>query len=226
MRLGEVHGAGPLAGHHLRQVGLLQVLAALQLDGVDGAECEQRTQAEREVGRVPDLAGCRRHQVGQVLAAPFFRRLQAAPAARGELLVGFLPAGRRDHLAVHQLGAGAIAHHAQGIEHLGAELAGFLHDGADGVLVHTDDAAFDQAIQPRGRLQRLHDVVDRSLIGHAFLLPGVDVCGSLGRKRKRRKGDVGRESLGNARRCWRCRQETAARLPTRLESIARRDASR
>ena len=166
VRLGEVHGAGPLARHHLRQVGLLEVLAALQLDGVDGAEGEQRAQPERQVGRVPDLAGRRRHQVGQVLAAPFLRRLQAAPAALGELLVGLLPAGRGDDLAVDQLRAGAVADHAQGIEHLGAELAGLLDDGADGVLVDAEDAALDQVVEPRGRLQRMHDVVDWSLIGH------------------------------------------------------------
>jgi hypothetical protein len=65
-----------------------------------------------------------------------------------------LPAGRRDYLAVDQLGAGAVADHAQGIEHLGAELAGFLDHRADGVLVHAENAALDEAVEARGRLQR------------------------------------------------------------------------
>ena len=48
VRLGQVHGAGPLARHHLRQVGRLQLVAALRLERVDGAEGQQRAQ-----GRTP-----------------------------------------------------------------------------------------------------------------------------------------------------------------------------
>ena len=73
MRLGEVHGAGPFAGHHLGQVGALQLLAALRLERVDGAVGQQRAQAEGEVGRIPDLAGGGRHDLRQVLAAPLLR---------------------------------------------------------------------------------------------------------------------------------------------------------
>ena len=104
---------------------------------------------------------------GQVLAAPLLGRRQRAPAALGELLVGLLPAGRGDDLAVDQLGAGAVAGRAQGLQHLGAELAGLLDDGADGVLVHTfEHAAFDQLVETRRGLERLHDVVYWSLVGH------------------------------------------------------------
>ena len=80
---------------------------------------------------------------------------QRSPAAGGELLVGLLPAGRRHDLAVDQLGAGAVAGRAQRIEHLGAELAGLLDDGADGVLVDAvEHAALDQLVEPRRRLER------------------------------------------------------------------------
>ena len=61
---------------------------------------------------------------------------------------------------------------SSGIEHLGAELAGFLDDGADGVLVDAiQNAAGDQPVEPRRGLQRMHDVVHWSLVGHAFLAP-------------------------------------------------------
>ena len=53
VRLGEVHGAGPLAGHHLGQVGAFQLVAALRLQRVDGAVGQERAQAEGEVGRSP-----------------------------------------------------------------------------------------------------------------------------------------------------------------------------
>ena len=167
MRLGQVHGAGPFAGHHLGQIGLLELVAALRLDRIDGAERQQRTQAEREVGRVPDLAGGGGDDLRQVLPAPLLGCRERAPAAGGELLVGLLPAVRRDDLAVHQLGAGAVAGHAQRVQDLRAELARLLDDRADRVLVHAlEHAAADQLVQPRRRLERLHDVVYWSLIGH------------------------------------------------------------
>ncbi len=81
VRLGEVHGAGPLAGHHLGQVDAFQLLAALRLDGIDGAEGEQRAQAKGQVGRVPDLPGSGGDDRRQVLPAPFLGRRQRAPAA-------------------------------------------------------------------------------------------------------------------------------------------------
>ena len=150
VRLGEVHRAGPLARHHLRQVEALQLIGALRLDGVDGAERQQRAQAEGEVGGIPHLAGGGGDHLRQVLPAPFLGCRERAPAAGGELLVGLLPAGRRDDLAVDELGAGAIAGRAQRLQHLGAELAGLLDDGADGVLV---DAA-EHAAARSGRRDR------------------------------------------------------------------------
>ena len=171
MRLGQVHGAGPFAGDHLRQIGALELVAALRLDGIDGAERQQRTQAEGEVGRIPDLAGGSGNDLRQVLSAPLLRRGERAPAAVGELLVGILPTVRRDDFAIHQPRAGAVAGHVQRVQHLGAEFARFLDHRADGVLVHAvEHAAADKLIETRRRLERLHDVVYWSLIGHEALV--------------------------------------------------------
>ena len=110
MRLSEVHGAGPLAGHHLRQVGAFQLVAALQLQRVDGPVGEQRAQAEGEVGRIPDFGCGRCHHLRQLLAAPSLWGAEPVPAARHILGVGLLPTRRGDDLAVDEPGAGAVAH--------------------------------------------------------------------------------------------------------------------
>ena len=145
MRLGEVHGAGPFARHHLGQVETLELLTALRLDGIDGTEGQQRAQPEGEVGGVPDLAGGGGHHLRQVLPAPLLGCGQRTPAAGGELPVGLLPAGRRHDLAVDQLGAGEVARRAQRLEHLGGELAGLLDDGADGLLVDVFEHACERS---------------------------------------------------------------------------------
>ena len=45
LRLGEVHGARPFTGHHLRQIRLLQALRSLEIDGLDRAASEHRARA-------------------------------------------------------------------------------------------------------------------------------------------------------------------------------------
>ena len=177
VRLGQVHGAGPCARHHLGQIGLLQGVAGLRLDGIDGPKRQQRAQAKAHVGRIPDLAGDRGHDRRQVLPAPFLRRRERAPAAGGERLVGIPPARRRFHLAVDEFGAGLVARGAERIEHLRPELAGLLDDGTDGGLVDlADEPARNQLIEPGRALERLHDVIYGSLVGHGKSSRGKDVC--------------------------------------------------
>jgi hypothetical protein len=168
VRLGKVHGAGPLAGHHLGQVGAFQLLAALGLQGVDGAMRQKRAQAEGQVRRIPDLGRGGGHHLRQVLPTPRLRAesRSSRPPRTGRRL---LPARRRDHLAVDELGAGAVADAVERLQHLGAELAGLGDDGTDGVLVHAlQHAAGDQPVEPRRGLVRVHDVVHWSLVGHVL----------------------------------------------------------
>jgi hypothetical protein len=93
LRLGQVHGAGPLARHQLVQVGGFQLVAAGGQQRLDGAIGQQRAQREAHVGRVQDLPAGRADGLGQALAAKVGRVLQALPAAFGVLLVGLLEAG-------------------------------------------------------------------------------------------------------------------------------------
>ena len=51
LRLGQVHGAGPLAGHHLFQEGGLLPGAAVLGQHVDGALSQHRARGEPQAGR-------------------------------------------------------------------------------------------------------------------------------------------------------------------------------
>ncbi len=88
LRLGQVHGAGPLALDHARQVAGFQLVGPVGMQRVDGALRQQRAEAEGEVGRVPDLAHRHGYRRRQVLAAILRGARQRAPASSGELLVG------------------------------------------------------------------------------------------------------------------------------------------
>ena len=50
LRFGEVHGAGPFAGDHLGQVGILLLVAAVVQEGIDRTLGQQRAQRESHVG--------------------------------------------------------------------------------------------------------------------------------------------------------------------------------
>ena len=134
LRLGEVHGAGPLAAHHLRQVRTLQRIGAVHLDRLDRAAGEHRAQLERHVGRVPHLVDRGGHQLRHALAAVLRILGEAVPAELAELAVGVLESGRRGHGAVvAQARAFAIADGVERIEHVGRELARLLQDRRDRV---------------------------------------------------------------------------------------------
>jgi hypothetical protein len=73
LRLGEVHGAGPLARDHLRQVRPCEANRAHVVDRLDRALGEHRAELEGEVGRAPHLFHRGRDEVRQALAAEIRR---------------------------------------------------------------------------------------------------------------------------------------------------------
>ena len=77
LRLGEVHGGGPFARHHLLQIAALQRLGAVRGERLDAAHGEERPEPEGEAGGVPhlDAAGIEQHR--QALPAVVFRPRQA-----------------------------------------------------------------------------------------------------------------------------------------------------
>ena len=85
LRLGEVHGAGPFAGHQLFEVGRLERVAARGQQGLDGTIGQQRAQRKAHVGAVDHFDTGRAYRLGQALAAKILRVLQALPAAFGVL---------------------------------------------------------------------------------------------------------------------------------------------
>ena len=97
LRLGQVHGAGPLAAHHLRQVQLFLLRRTEVLDGFDGALREHRAKLEREVRSGPDLFDRGAEHGRHVLAAEFRLASQRRPAVFAELPVGVLVAFGHGH---------------------------------------------------------------------------------------------------------------------------------
>ena len=103
MRLGQAHRAGPLAAHHLGQVGLLERVTAMALDRSGGTMGEARVEAEGEVGRADHLLDQLVDRFRQPLPTPFRIGCERGPATFGELLIGFGEPRRRPHDAVFQM---------------------------------------------------------------------------------------------------------------------------
>ncbi|MCY1356690.1 hypothetical protein D9M69_431500 [compost metagenome] len=133
VRLGQAHGAGPLAGNQLGQVGVLLLGSAVGAQGVHRAVGQARVHAPGPVGLADHLAD--RHAEGfrQALAAVLDVMGQARPAAFDELLVGFLEAGRGLHAFRSPGAAFLVADAIQRADHLFAELGAFFEDGVDHV---------------------------------------------------------------------------------------------
>ncbi len=81
LRLGEVHGGGPLARDQLAEVARFQILRAVLVEGLDAAGREQRAEAEAQVGGVPHLVAGGAEQQRQALAAMIRIGAEAIPAA-------------------------------------------------------------------------------------------------------------------------------------------------
>jgi hypothetical protein len=72
MRLGQVHRAGPFAGDHFGQIGLLQCVAAVGVDRLGGAHGQRRAERKRHRAGVPHFKRCNVEHMRQRLAAEFF----------------------------------------------------------------------------------------------------------------------------------------------------------
>ena len=132
--LGQVHGAGPLPAHHVRQIGVLQRLRAAQLDRLDRALRQQRTQVEGEIGRVPHLLDRRADELRQALPAEVGRFGEPVPAVFAELQIRILESGRGFHRAVVKPArAFAVSRDVERVEYVGREFRGFFENRRDHV---------------------------------------------------------------------------------------------
>ncbi len=127
--LGQVHGAGPLAGHQLLEIGGLELIASGRQQGLDGAVGQQRAQRKAQVGAVEHFHAGRANRLGQALASKILRMLQALPAAFGVLAKGLLEARRGGDHAVLEAGRRHVARQVQRCHHAFAQLGAFLQHG-------------------------------------------------------------------------------------------------
>ncbi len=134
MRLGQVHGAGPVAFDHLRQIFRLELGRGVREQRGDGALRQARIHGEGHVGRAEEFVDHLGQRRRQALPAEFGRHRNADPAALDDLLVGILEAGRRGDAAVGVARAAfLVADAVERGEHLFAELGGLAQHRLDHV---------------------------------------------------------------------------------------------
>ena len=169
LRLGQVHGRGPLARDELCEVALLQFVGAVGGQRLDAAGGEQRAEAEGEVRPVPHLGAGGGDEVGQALAAMFGRGEHAVPATLDEGAVGRGPARRGGDGAVGEGGAVAVARAVQGRDHVAGEPARLFEDGGHVLGCEFGAAPRQHGIEPRHVAQREGHLLDRRAIAHGLL---------------------------------------------------------
>ncbi len=133
LRLGQVHGAGPLAVDHARQVERLLLGRAGDQQGLDRAVGQQRAQREAQVGAVEHLDAGRADRLRQALAAKVTRMLQALPAALAELPERLLEARCGRHLTRLPGRRMAVALDVERSHHRLVEARALLQHGRRGV---------------------------------------------------------------------------------------------
>ncbi len=123
MRFGEIHRAGPFAGNEFRQIFLLQLIAAVLVDGFISAVRQARIHAERHVRRGDHFIPRQRDDVRQTLAAIIRIGGQSRPAGFDELFVSVFETGWRRHRTVRVTRAAfVIADCVQRLQHAFAKL--------------------------------------------------------------------------------------------------------
>ncbi len=100
--LSQAHGAAPLAADQLRQIGILQFVAAVLVQRQHRTFGQAGVNAKRQRRRHQHFVEIAGHQLRKALAAVFARPGHARPAVIDVLLVGLDEALRGFHLAVFQ----------------------------------------------------------------------------------------------------------------------------
>ena len=129
LRLGEIHGAGPLAGHHLRHEHRLLFGLAVHHQRRGRAHGEAAIHRKRHIGRTQEFVDGLGQRHRQPLAAIFGRRRKPEPAAFGQLLVSFLETFWGGHPAVVMAGTALeIADAIERLQHLFAEFRSLVQN--------------------------------------------------------------------------------------------------
>ena len=169
LRLGQLHGAHPFAGHQLAEIDALELVGAVGGKRLGRAHGQHRADAERHRGGIPHLDAGGVERVRQRLAAPLRRQRNRVPAGRGPAAIGLLPARRHGDGAVLERRAEFVANRIERRDHVGGVAAGLLQHGVD--IVGAKVAALRQRARKAGAvLQRKGDLGDRSAVGHRAIL--------------------------------------------------------
>ncbi len=173
VRLGQAHGAGPLAAGQLGQVQALLLFGAVHVQRLVGAVRQARVHGPGLVGAVEHFVQALVEHERQALAAVLGVARQRRPAALDELGIGLLEALRRRHLVrgLVERAALFVAADVERKDHAGGELAGFLEHRVDGVHVHI--GVLGQGLEFVGNLEdlvhdELHVAQRRRVDGHGF----------------------------------------------------------
>ena len=129
LRLGEVHGPGPLAGHHLGQEHRLLFGPAVDQQGRGRAHGQPAIHRKRHVGGNLEFGDGLGQRYRQALPAILRRRRQSEPAAFGHLFVGLLETLRRGNPTIVVADAALdIADPIERLQHLFAEFGSLGQD--------------------------------------------------------------------------------------------------
>ena len=191
LRLGQVHGRGPFAGHDLGEIAVLQLIRAVLRQRLDAAHGQERRKAEGHAGRVPHLDAGRVEKRRQALAAIGLGTGQRVPAGRGPGAIRLLEAARHGDGAVLERQTLEIAAAVQRRELLIRELARLLEDRLDEIEREIAVQLLgDRAVEAGDVAHGEDHLGDRRAIAHGISghLPSGPVIDARGRASLSRSG--------------------------------------
>lgn len=162
-----VHGAHPLAGHELGQIGRLQLRRGVFGDQFGRGHGEQRAEPEGHRRPAPDFDQRRIEGVRQPLPAPFGGRRQPVPSGRCPIPIGLFPARRHGHGAVLERRTVGVADPIEGRDHAVGEFAGLLGDRRDQIVAEVAEQAIAaRRLKPCNMIEREKNIGDRGGVRH------------------------------------------------------------
>ncbi len=129
LRFGEVHGSGPFAADHFRQVAAFLSWRAAAIDGFNRTLRQHRTQFECEIGRCPEFFHHRPEHRGRALTAIFLGSAQLRPSAVDELRIGRLELLRHRHALGGPARTHGISKAVDGRQHFFGKPPGLFEHG-------------------------------------------------------------------------------------------------
>ena len=177
MRLGQAHGAGPLAADQLRQVGVLLLRGAVLFNGGNSTVGQARVHAPGPVGGTGHFGNGDASRARQALTTKLRMTTHGRPAAFNVLGIGFLEALRRGDDAIIPLAAFLIAGAVQRSQLILGKLGAFLEECVDQLAVH-----FIQTQLLIVTIQVQHFVQNKTHVAYGSFILSHDPPPEMGRR--------------------------------------------